>query len=422
MAHVLKILIIGSGGREHALAWRCCVEGHDVHVAPGSDGIALDATCHAVGVGDFDGLVGLAGRLAPDLVIVGPEQPLVDGLADRLRAAGHAVLGPSQAAAELEGSKAASKAFMARHGVPTAAHVTVTSIEDGLRALDRFAVPPVVKASGLAAGKGVTVPETRAEAELALRACLEGHVFGAAGATVVLEERLVGQEASLLVLTDGERFSLLPPAQDHKRLLDGDRGPNTGGMGAYCPAPVCDAAVLRRCATEIVEPTLAGLRAEGRPFIGVLFVGLMIDAGVPKVIEYNCRFGDPEAQPVLFGLDAPIAGDFLAAARGNLVPRAIGGRPAASVVIASAGYPERSETGAAITGLDSAAALPECKVFHAGTRRGPNGWETRGGRVLGVCARGDDLRAAIERAYAAVARIHVERGQFRRDIGVRALT
>jgi phosphoribosylamine--glycine ligase len=420
---VLRILIVGSGGREHALAWRCRVEGHDVHVAPGSDGIAEDATCHAVGVGDLAGQVALAERLRPDFVIVGPEQPLVDGLADRLRAAGHAVLGPSAAAAELEGSKAVAKAFMARHGIPTARHVTADNLADALAGLEEFAAPPVVKASGLAAGKGVTVPESFAEAEAAIRSCLEGHTFGEAGATVVLEERLFGQEASLFVLTDGERWSLLPPAQDHKRIFDGDLGPNTGGMGAYCPAPICDAAVLARAEAEIVAPTLAGLRAEGRPFVGVLFVGLMIDpAGAPKVIEYNVRFGDPEAQPVLFGLDTPIAADLHAAARGCLVPRRYAARPACSVVIAAAGYPGDTRPGAAIRGLEAAVSLPDVKVFHAGTRRGADGWETRGGRVLGVCARGDDLRAAIARAYAAVELIAVEGGQFRRDIGARALS
>lgn len=419
----LRILIIGGGGREHALAWRCRAEGHEVHAAPGSDGIAAEATCHAVAASDLVGLVGLAGRLRPDLVIVGPEQPLVDGLADRLRAAGHAVFGPSAAAAELEGSKAAAKAFMARHAIPTARHVTVEGLASGLSALASFASPPVVKASGLAAGKGVTVPESFAEAEEALRSCLEGHVFGDAGATVVLEERLHGQEASLFALTDGERFSLLPPAQDHKRLLDGDRGPNTGGMGAYCPAPVCDDALLERAAAEIVAPTLAGLRAEGRPFVGVLFVGLMIAPdGAPKVIEYNCRFGDPEAQPVLFGLQEPIVPHLHAAATGRLQPRRLAGAPAATVVIAAEGYPGEPRRGAAIAGLEAAASLADVMVFHAGTRRGAQGWETSGGRVLGVCARGTDLRAAIERAYAAVGRISVPGGQVRRDIGVRALT
>ncbi len=419
----MRIVIIGTGGREHALAWRCASEGHEVHVAPGSDGIAMDATCHPVALGDLEAVTALARGLAPDLVIIGPEQPLVDGLADRLRHAGLATFGPSMAAAELEGSKAAAKAFMARHAIPTARHVSVDDLAAGLAALRTFATPPVIKASGLAAGKGVTVAETFAEAEQALRACLEGQAFGEAGATVVLEERLAGEEASLFVVTDGERWLCLPAAQDHKRLRDGDQGPNTGGMGAYCPAPVVSAAVLRQVEAEIVAPTLAGLRAEGRPFNGALFVGLMIDAGRPRVIEYNCRFGDPEIQPVLFGLQSPIVPALYAAACGRLQPSGVplAAVAAASVVMASAGYPERVAPGAAIRGLEAASALPDVKVFHAGTRRGPEGWVTAGGRVLGVCARGQDLRAAIERAYAACARIEVVGGQHRRDIGARAL-
>ena len=419
----MRIVIFGAGGREHALAWRCASEGHAVHVAPGSPGIAADATCHPLALDDLDAATALARGLAPDLVIIGPEQPLVDGLADRLRHAGLATFGPSAAAAELEGSKAVAKAFMDRHGIPTARHVRVDALAPGLAALRGFATPPVVKASGLAAGKGVTVAESFAEAELALRSCLEGQVFGAAGATVVLEERLVGEEASLFVVTDGERWLCMPAAQDHKRLRDGDQGPNTGGMGAYCPAPVCDTAVLRRVEDQVIAPTLAGLRAEGRPFIGALFIGLMIDAkGRATVIEYNCRFGDPEIQPVLFGLQAPIVPHLHAAACGRLQPLGVplAATAAASVVIASAGYPGRVTPGAAIRGLEAAAALPEVKVFHAGTRRTPEGWVTAGGRVLGVCARGPSLRAAIERAYAACARIEVEGGQLRRDIGARA--
>jgi phosphoribosylamine--glycine ligase len=418
----MRILIFGGGGREHALAWRGAHEGHDVHVAPGSDGIALDATCHPLALADLDAAVGHARRLAPELVIVGPEQPLVDGLADRLRAAGLAVFGPSAAAAELEGSKAAAKAFMVRHGVPTARHVRVDALADGLAALRGFAAPPVVKASGLAAGKGVVVADDFAEAEAALRDCLEGQVFGAAGGTVVLEERLVGEEASLFVITDGARWACLPAAQDHKRLLDGDRGPNTGGMGAYSPAPVCGPDVLARVEAEIVAPTLAGLRAEGRPFVGALFVGLMIAPdGAPRVIEYNCRFGDPEIQPVLLGLQAPVIPLLAAAAAGALEPPAgpLPVRPAATVVVAAAGYPGRTEPGAAITGLDL--AFPDVKVFHAGTRRVGAGWVAAGGRVLGVCARGDDLPAALARAYAACARIEVAGGHYRRDVGARAV-
>ena len=419
----MRILLLGSGGREHALAWRCAHEGHEIHVAPGSDGITADARCHNLDLTDHAAATTLATRLAPDLVIVGPEQPLVDGLADRLRHAGHAVFGPSAAAAALEGSKAHAKAFMVRHGVPTARHVRIDDLAAGLDALRSFSTPPVVKASGLAAGKGVTVADTFAEAELALRSCLEGQAFGRAGDCVVLEERMTGAEASLFVVTDGERWLALPPAQDHKRLGDGDTGPNTGGMGAYSPAPICGPAVLQRVAAEIVEPTLAGLRAEGTPFVGALFVGLMIDAsGTPRVVEYNCRFGDPEIQPVLFGLQAPVVPLLHAAAVGRLQPPSapLATLAAATVVLAAAGYPGRSEPGAAIRGLEAAASLADVKVFHAGTRRVGDGWVTAGGRVLGVCARGPDLPAALTRAYAAVDRIAVAGGQFRRDIGARA--
>ncbi len=422
----LRILIVGRGGREHALAWRCRHEGHEVHVAPGNDGIALDATCHDVSDGDHDGLVQLARRISADLVIVGPEQPLVEGVVDRLVHAGVRTFGPTAAAAELEGSKAAAKAFMARHGVPTARYQTVAHLADGLAAIRSFDTPPVVKASGLAAGKGVTVPESFDEAERAVRECLgDGRRFGAAGSTVVLEQRLHGQEVSLFVLTDGTNAVTLLPAQDHKRVGDGDTGPNTGGMGAYCPAPVCSEAVYERVMQTIVEPTLTGLRGEGRPFVGVLFVGLMIDAsGAPTVIEYNCRFGDPEVQPLLFGLTEPLVPVMMAASSDGLPGSArLAGRPAATVVLASEGYPLTSKTGRRIAGVEACAALPDVQVFHAGTKRGPDGgWLTSGGRVLGVCARGASLQAAIQRAYEGCASVQFEGRQMRSDIGVRALT
>ncbi|MEZ4454563.1 MAG: phosphoribosylamine--glycine ligase [Nannocystaceae bacterium] len=418
-----RILIVGAGGREHALAHRCRTEGHFVQVAPGSDGIAEDAERVAIAMGDPERLIAHARAAAIDLVIVGPEQPLCDGLADRLRGAGVPVLGPSAAAARLEGSKADAKAFMHRHGIPTARSVTVDGLAAGLRALGDFATPPVIKASGLAAGKGVTVAATWEEAEAALRDCLEGHVFGGSGEVVVLEERLEGEEASFFVLTDGAAIRTFAPAQDHKRLGDGDSGPNTGGMGAYAPAPICTPAIEAQVIDRIVTPTLAGLRAEGRPFVGVLFVGLMIDrAGVARVIEYNCRFGDPEAQPLLFGLEEPVVPHLVAAAHGRLSAGRLRGRPAVSVVLASAGYPRTSTRGVTIHGLDEVRELPGVKVFHAGTRRDGDRWVTDGGRVAGVCAVADDLRAAIDLAYSACDRIHFDGVQRRRDIGVRALT
>jgi phosphoribosylamine--glycine ligase len=418
----MRALVIGNGGREHALAWRLSHEGHEVLVAPGSDGIALDAACVPIEPADAPALVRLARDRGVDLVIVGPEQPLVDGLADRLRDAGLAVVGPGAAAAELEGSKAAAKAFMQRHSIPTARHVVVQSAAEIDDALARFDTPPVVKASGLAAGKGVTVASSFDEARDALLACLQGAAFGEAGRTVVLEERLTGQEVSLFCLSDGNAAVTFLPAQDHKRIGDGDTGPNTGGMGAYAPAPIHDREVAQKVRTRILEPTLAGLRAEGRPMRGILFVGLMIDeAKEPSVIEYNVRFGDPEVQPILWGLDAPLGEHLLAAARGELRSGELTGRPAATVVLASAGYPASSSKGDRIEGLDRAALHEDVKVFHAGTALEDGGWVTAGGRVLGVCARAHDLATAVARAYAAVDDIAFRGRQVRRDIGARAL-
>jgi phosphoribosylamine--glycine ligase len=416
-----KILIVGSGGREHALAWRCRHEGHEVVVAPGSEGIGSQA---GVAEDDHAGLVALAEREKIDLAIIGPEAPLVAGLADRFREAGLPTIGPNRAAAELEGSKALAKAFMNRHAIPTARHVAVRGVVSGLAALREFEMPPVIKASGLAAGKGVTVAESWEEAELALRECLAGR-FGPAGDEVVLEERLIGEEASFFVLTDGTHVASFDACQDHKRIGEGDTGANTGGMGAYSPAPIVDEAVRERVMTTIVQPTLAGLRSEDRPFIGVLFVGLMIDAeGQPRVVEYNVRFGDPEVQPLMLGLDVALVPRLLAAATGTLEDQHMPGKPAATIVLASAGYPERSSKGVEIPGLEALMreANDDLQIFHAGTQRDADGtWRTTGGRILGVCARGDDLRSAIARAYAAVHRIEIAGSRWRRDIGHRAL-
>lgn len=416
-----RVLVVGNGGREHALAWRITSEGHEVLVAPGREGYGEDARCVAVDVADHAAIVACAREHAVDLVVVGPEQPLVDGLADRLGDAGIPTVGPSRAAAELEGSKAAAKRFMAAHGIPTARSETVHDLPSALAALERFETPPVVKADGLAAGKGVTVARSHAEARAALEQCLQAGAFGAAGSTVVLEERLEGQEVSLLALTDGTAAATFLPAQDHKRLLDGDEGPNTGGMGAYAPAPIYTEAVARAVEARILAPTLAGLRSEGRPFVGVLFVGLMIDpAGQPFVIEYNCRFGDPEVQPLLFGLRVPLVPRLLDAAHGRLRPEALPGDPAATVVLAAAGYPGTPRAGDRIEGLEALAGEPDVKAFHAGTRRDDDGWVTAGGRVLGVCARGPTLPLALDRAHAAAQRVQFAGRQLRRDIGARA--
>jgi phosphoribosylamine--glycine ligase len=422
MTSSTRVLIVGAGGREHALAWRCHHEGNEVLAAPGSDKIAEDAECHAIGVGAHDAIVGLAEDRGVDLVIVGPEQPLVAGLADKLRAAGIATFGPSAAAAELEGSKAAAKAFMQRHGIPTARHRTVCEFRQALTALREFETPPVVKADGLAAGKGVSVPESFEEAEEAVRACLERQAFGAAGATVVLEERLRGEEASFFAVTDGEHAATFESAQDHKRIGEGDTGPNTGGMGAYAPAPLVTDEVRTRIIEQIVTPTIRGLREEARPFVGMLYVGLMIDPdGRPAVVEYNCRFGDPEAQPLLFGLEQPLVPHLLAAARGELEPCRLHGTASATVVLASAGYPASSSKGDPIVGLERADSMDDVYVFHAGTRREGGGWVTNGGRVLGVTGRAADLSQALDRAYRAVDEIEIPGGQVRRDIGARAL-
>ena len=416
-----RILVVGNGGREHALAWRLTHEGHEVLAAPGREGYGDDARRLDVDASDPAALVERARAERVDLVVVGPEQPLCEGLADRLRDAGLATVGPGAAGAELEGSKAVAKRFMVAHGIPTARHETVTELSEGLRALERFETPPVVKADGLAAGKGVTVARTHQEAREALEGCLQGGAFGAAGRTVVLEERLVGQEVSLFVLTDGTAAATFLPAQDHKRLGEGDTGPNTGGMGAYAPAPIYDATVAQRVRTRILAPTLAGLRAEPRPFVGVLFVGLMIDeAGDPFVVEYNCRFGDPEVQPLLFGLRTPLLPRLMDAAHGRLQDEALPGDPAATVVLAAAGYPGPVRSGDRIEGLEALADEPDVKVFHAGTRREGDGWVTAGGRVLGVCARGPTLPVALDRAHAAAERVCFAGRQRRRDIGARA--
>ena len=418
-----RILVIGSGGREHALVWalaRAASTGA-VDAAPGNPGTARLGTNHPVGVGDREGLLALARDY--DLVVVGPEVPLVEGLADALRADGVAVFGPGADGARLEGSKAFAKEFMARHGVPTARHVTVRTRAEADAVLAEWGAPIVVKASGLAAGKGVTVAETRAEAEAALGAALSGAAFGEAGETVVLEERMTGEEVSLFVITDGTRFTLLPAAQDHKRAFDGDRGPNTGGMGAYAPTPLFDDDLRDTVVRTIVEPTLAGLRADGIDYRGLLYVGLMLTPDGPKVVEYNVRFGDPETQAVLPLVDGDLATWLLGAARGRLdAPRIAPFHGAAAVVgAATRDYPTSSEKGLPIAGVEEAEGTGVL-VFHAGTALDPVGrLVTAGGRVLGAVGRADDLPAALRNAYAGVERLEFDGVRHRTDIGRRAL-
>ena len=422
----MKALIVGSGGREHALAWKIArsPEVREVLCLPGNGGTATVGTNLAGSAESVDDIARAAREHAADLVVVGPEAPLVAGAVDGLRADRVAVFGPTAAAARLEGSKAFAKRFLERRGIPTAAFRAFDDVGAALAHVRERSTPMVVKADGLAAGKGVVVCRERAEAEAAVREMMVDRRFGAAGGTVVVEDCLVGEEASLLVLTDGRRFVPLCAAQDHKRVGDGDTGPNTGGMGAYVPAPVLGDALLGRVLDRIVAPSVAGMAEEGAVFTGCLYVGLMIVDGEPFVLEFNVRFGDPETQPLLAHLQDDLVPLLLGSARGELDERPPAWHPGATccVVMAQQGYPGDYRKGAVIEGLGRAGALPDVVVFHAGTRRGPGG-ETlvSGGRVLGVTARGADLQGARTRAYEAVDLIRLDGAFCRRDIGNRGL-
>ena len=421
----MKVLLVGGGGREHALAWKLAQSPRltRLYAAPGNPGIAAHADCVPVRDTDLDGLVALARRERVELAVIGPEIPLSLGLRDRLSDAGVPVFGPTQSAARIESSKAFAKDLMARYGIPTARFRVFHEADPARRFCRELGAPLVVKADGLAAGKGAMVCATLAEADAAIRLCLDDDAFGAAGRTVVVEEFMTGEEASFFVITDGVSALPLPAAQDHKAIFDDDRGPNTGGMGAYTPAPVMDEAMTGRVMEEIVTPTLAAMAKEGAPYAGVLFVGLMIGPDGPRVVEFNCRFGDPECQAILPRLDEDILPVFEAVASGRGLPASLRWRREASVcvVLASPGYPGTPRAGLPIEGVEAAAALPGVNVFHAGTARRDGALLTAGGRVLGVQTLGGDIRAAIERAYDAVARIRFEGMQFRHDIGRRAL-
>jgi len=418
----MNLLVIGGGGREHALCWRLARSPRLTRLvaAPGNPGIARHAACAAVSVDDHDGVVRLAERERADLVVIGPEVPLVAGLADRLRDKGFAVFGPGASAAALEGSKAFAKGLMARAGIPTARYATFTG-PDGARGFAReLGAPVVVKADGLAAGKGAIVCATLAEADAAIARCMERREFGAAGATVVIEEFLRGEEASFFAVSNGAACVVLSAAQDHKTVFDGDRGPNTGGMGAFTPVASMDAAMHARIMRTIVEPTFAAIAREGAPYRGVLFVGLMLTAEGPKVIEYNVRFGDPECQAIMAAMDVDLLPLLDAVARGAPLPApAPAARAAVCVVVASGGYPERYPTGVPIDGIDEAERVPGVVVFHAGTAMHEGRLVTAGGRVLGVTATAESVPAAIERAYAATSHVRFDGMHYRRDIGRR---
>ncbi|MGB6968564.1 MAG: phosphoribosylamine--glycine ligase [Methyloceanibacter sp.] len=420
----MNLLLIGSGGREHALAWKLKQSPRldQLFVAPGNAGIEAVATCVALDIADH----GAVARFCKDndigLVIVGPEAPLVAGLTDDLEAEGLIVFGPSRAAAQLEGSKGFTKDLCARANIPTAVYARFSQAAPAKAYLAGQPLPIVIKADGLAAGKGVVIAETKDEAEAAIDACFSG-AFGDAGAELVIEEFLRGEEASFFVLVDGQTALPLITAQDHKRAFDGDQGPNTGGMGAYAPAPLMTQALIHRTMNEIVEPTVRAMAEAGTPFKGVLYAGLMIEDGAPKLIEYNARFGDPECQALMLLLRSDLLPALLAAAQGKLEGVSLDWRAGAAicVVMATKGYPGPYAKGSEIKGLEAAAADPAVEIFHAGTSRDGTRILADGGRVLGVTARGSDLREAQSRAYGAIDIIDWGQGFCRRDIGWRAI-
>ena len=423
----MRILVIGSGAREHAFVWKLSRE-HGVHTilcAPGNPGIAEIAHCFGADPAKPDTLLAIAKREQVDLTVVGPELPLSRGVVDLFAAERQAIVGPTAAAAALESSKAFAKAFMARQGVPTARFRTCDSADVALREIARgeFGYPLVIKADGLAAGKGVSIVDDRAAAEAVIRDVMVSRKFGASGERVVLEEFLAGQEASYFVLADGASYMPLSTAQDHKRIFDDDRGPNTGGMGAFAPSPLITADVERRVIETIVEPVLDGMVREGHPYRGFLYVGLMLNDAGPKVVEFNVRFGDPEAQVVLPMVDEDLASLLMCAANGTLPSRRarFSSDVHVGVVLAAGGYPEHVETGKIISGVDAARAVPNALVFHAGTARDNEDLVTAGGRVLTVVGRGAAYRDAIDTAYDAASKISFEGMQYRHDIGRKAL-
>jgi phosphoribosylamine---glycine ligase len=421
----MKILVIGSGGREHALVWKLRQSPRvtKIYCAPGNGGIADEAECRAVDVKSLDSMVALANQIRPDLTVVGPELPLLLGVVDEFTRRGWRIFGPTKAAAQLETSKSFAKEFLQRHHIPTALYAICSSSDEVRDALPHFHTPIVVKADGLAAGKGVVIAQSKDEASSVAAEMLSGKMLGDAGSRVVLEEFLQGDELSFLVVSDGERVAPLVAAQDHKRAGDGDTGPNTGGMGAYTTRAIVDDKMRDWLINHIARPVVAGMKAEGAEYKGILYCGLMMTARGPMVLEFNCRFGDPETQPILMRLES----DLLEAMEASIDGRTSDGDfkwsddAAVCVVMASGGYPGSYEVGKKISGLDDAAKLDGVKVFHAGTSKRDGAFYSSGGRVLGVTARSEELQTAVERAYEACAEISFDEAHYRRDIAARAL-
>ena len=421
----MKILVLGGGGREHALVWKLkqSPRVEKIWCAPGNGGISAEAECVAIDAGDVGGIVALAEKVQPDLTIVGPELPLVNGLTDAFRQRNWAVVGPSQQAAQLEGSKIFSKQFLERHGIPTAKmYGTYDSPAEAYDALNSVAFPVVIKADGLCAGKGVFLAADLAAAKDFVQRVMEKNELGPGGKRILLEEALEGEELSFIILTDGKRYAPLVPTRDHKRAFDGNQGPNTGGMGAYSTDELLPDALAKTIRSTIVEPTLRGLAADGIPYQGFLYFGLMLTKSGPKVLEFNCRLGDPEAQAILARMDFDLAEIVSDVAAGRLHPSKLRWKPGASacVVLTSGGYPGKFESGKKIEGLTSLEHITGVKVLHAATKVVGDTVVTNGGRVLGVTAVGKTLEAALASAYQAASRIHFEGMHYRKDIGAHA--
>ena len=421
----MKVLLIGNGGREHALAWKLRQSPRisELYCAPGNGGISREAECVPVDLKSLESMVSIATQLKPDLTVVGPELPLQLGIVDEFTRRGWPVFGPTRAAAQLETSKSFAKEFMQRHRIPTSRYAICDSADAARQALGRFSTPVVVKADGLAAGKGVVICKTKDEAAATAAEMLSGKMLGEAGARVVIEEYLKGDELSFLVLSDGERVAPLVAAQDHKRVGEGDTGPNTGGMGAYSTPQLLDQQMSNWLLQHVARPVIEGMKAEGMTYKGILYCGLMMTARGPMVLEFNCRFGDPETQPIMMRLDS----DLLEAVEASIDGRVSDGNfrwsedASVCVVMASGGYPGTIEVGKKVTGIEDADKVQGVKVFHAGTSVRDGGFYTSGGRVLGVTARAATLETAVERAYDAAGKIQFDGAHYRSDIGARAL-